>query len=181
MKKIFICIVLLLLLGVFVLYAVIAEQENRNQYRYETEVASIKASIIEITSDAEIGMSLPEKGTEYVMSQIKKDNVTYSLIVLPYEHEGYYGGFILRTDEYGGKWKTDRLSAFYRIKVDPKGNYNQAEYIYHNVPDGDNNTIFFAFGTAPNNSNATVFNKLIETNQNGLFGIISTKEFSITQ
>ena len=88
----------------------------------------------------------------------------------------------MKSDERKGKWRTDRISAFFNVNTRDRSTLETATYIYGSVEDPDNGTeVYFALVTAPDDTHAPAMGDLVRLDANGMFVVISTGQFSIAQ
>lgn len=184
MKKIIIVLSILLagLLGYMIATAVNSEKDAL--YTDSTRQASIDKAVRSLVAEPDLELSLPSEPDDNILDKVTSGKVTYYLVLLPYKDKADkdFVGFIMKTDERKGKWRTDRISAFFNVNTKDRSTLETATYIYGNVEDPDNGTeVYFALGKAPDDTNATALGDRVSLDENGVFGVISTEQFSIAQ
>lgn len=179
MKK-FIIILSVLLIGVLTYMSIaLVSSETDELYTDATQQSSIDKAIKSFVSEPDVELRLTD---DYILNKVAIGKATYYLVLLPYEDNERFAGFVMRTEERKGKWKTDRMSALYNVRPTDKSTISEATYIYDSIIDPDNDAeIYFALGNAPDDTNATALGERVVLDSNGIFGVISTEQFSIYQ
>ena len=182
MKKIII-ILSVVLTGMLVSVTVLSLNDEMDaMYTDATQQSSIDKALRSFVSEPDIKLHLPSESDDYILDKVTTGRTTYYLVLLPYEDNECLAGFVMRTSERKGMWKTDRMTALYNVRPEDKNTLPNATYIYDSITDPDNNEeIYFALGKAPYDTNAAVSGELTDPGANDVFGVISTEQLRIYQ